>query len=96
MGQNFRKTLLRLNSESYNIRIPLWTRTSVTREKSPNVYKSCPKRISLENLKILAQTQKLPKTVGDLSKLIVAKGFKKLPKVKKSLNLVTLTRTRIF
>ena len=52
--------------------------------------------ISLENLKILAQTQKLPKTVGDLSKLIVAKGFKKLPKVKKSLNLVTLTRTHRF
>ena len=39
--------------------------------------------ISLEKLKILAPTQKLPKTVGDLSKLIVAKGFKKLPKVQK-------------
>ena len=25
--------------------------------------------------------EKLPKNVGDLSKLIVAKGFKKLPKV---------------
>ena len=25
--------------------------------------------------------QKLPKNVGDLDKLIVAKGFKKLPKV---------------
>ena len=25
--------------------------------------------------------QKLPKNVGDLGKLIVAKGFKKLPKV---------------
>ena len=37
--------------------------------------------ISLEKLKILAHTQKLPKTVGDLSKLIVAKGFEKLPKV---------------
>ena len=37
--------------------------------------------ISLEKLKILAHTQKLPKTVGDLGKLIVAKGFKKLPKV---------------
>ena len=31
--------------------------------------------ISLENLKIL------PKNVGDLGKLIVAKGFEKLPKV---------------
>ena len=55
--------------------------TSVTREKSPNVHKSCPKMISLEKLKILAPTQKLPKTVRDLGKLIVAKGFKKLPKV---------------
>ena len=27
--------------------------------------------------------QKLPKTVGDLSKIIVAKGFKKSPKVQK-------------
>ena len=39
--------------------------------------------ILLEKLKILAHTQILPKTVGDLSKLIVAKGFKKLPKVQK-------------
>ena len=36
--------------------------------------------ISLEKLKILAPLQKLPKNVGDLGKLIVAKGFKKLPK----------------
>ena len=46
--------------------------TSATREKSPNVHKSCPKMISLEKLKILAPTQKLPTTVGDLGKLIVA------------------------
>ena len=39
--------------------------------------------ISLEKLKILAHTKKLPKTVGDLGKLIVAKGFKKLPKGQK-------------
>ena len=38
--------------------------------------------ISLEKLKILTSLQKLPKKVGDLDKLIVAKGFKKLPKVK--------------
>ena len=56
---------------------------SVTRQKSPNVHKSCPKMISLGKLKILAHTQNLPKTVGDLGKLIVAKGFKKLPKVQK-------------
>ena len=32
---------------------------------------------------ILAPLQKMPKTVGDLGKLIVAKGFKKSPKVQK-------------
>ena len=37
--------------------------------------------ISLEKFKISAPTQKLPKTLGDLDKLTVAKGFKKLPKV---------------
>ena len=37
--------------------------------------------ISLEKLKILTSLQKLPKNVGDLGKLIVAKGFEKLPKV---------------
>ena len=39
--------------------------------------------ISLEKWKILTPLQKLPKNVGDLGKLIVAKGFKKLPKVQK-------------
>ena len=37
--------------------------------------------ISIEKLKILTPLQKLPKNVEDLGKLIVAKGFKKLPKV---------------
>ena len=37
--------------------------------------------ISQEKLKILAPAQKLPNTVGDLGKLILPKGFKKLPKV---------------
>ena len=37
--------------------------------------------ISQEKLQILRPLQKLPKNVGDLDKLIVAKGFKKLPKV---------------
>ena len=50
-------------------------------KKSPNVYKSCPKWLSLEKLKILTPLQKLPKNVGDLGKLIIAKGFEKLPKV---------------
>ena len=46
-----------------------------------NVYKGCPKMISLEILKILTPLQKLPKNVGDLGKLIVSQGFEKLPKV---------------
>ena len=50
-------------------------RISVTRKKSPNVYQSCPKMISLEKLKILTPLQKLPKNVGYLGKLIIAKGF---------------------
>ena len=37
--------------------------------------------ISLQKLKILTPLQKLPKNVGDLGKLIVAKGFEKLLKV---------------
>ena len=37
--------------------------------------------ISVEKLKILAPLQKLPKNVRYLGKLIVAKGFEKLPKV---------------
>ena len=37
--------------------------------------------ISLEKWYILTSLQKLPKNVGDLGKLIVAKGFKNLPKV---------------
>ena len=42
--------------------------------------KVAPKMISLEKLKILTPLQ-LPKNVGDVGKLIVAKGFEKLPKV---------------
>ena len=47
--------------------------------------------ISFEKLKILTPLQNLPKNVGDLGKLIVGKGFKKLPKSNKSPNMVTLT-----
>ena len=38
--------------------------------------------ISLEKCQILTPLQKLPKNVGYLGKLIAAKGFKKLPRVK--------------
>ena len=37
--------------------------------------------ISQEKLKILIPSQNLPTNVGDLGKLIVVKGFEKLPKV---------------
>ena len=37
---------------------------------------------SLEKWMILTPLQKLPKNVEDLGKLIVAEGFKKLPKVR--------------
>ena len=37
--------------------------------------------ISIEKWMILTSFQKLPNNVGDLDKLIVAKGFKNLPKV---------------
>ena len=67
-------------------------RISVTSKKLPNVYKSCPKMISLEKWKILTSLQKLPRNVGDLGQLITAKGFKKLPKSNKFPNLVTLFR----
>ena len=63
------------------VRLSISLINSVTRKKSPNVYKSCPKMISLEKLNILTPLQKLPKNVGDLGKLIVAKDFKKLLKV---------------
>ena len=62
---------------------------SVTRKKLQNVDKSCPKMISLEKGMILTHLQKLPKNVGDLGKLMVAKGFEWLPKVQSPI-LVTL------
>ena len=37
--------------------------------------------ISIEKWYILTLLQKLPKNIWDLGKLIVAKGFKKLPKI---------------
>ena len=37
--------------------------------------------ISVEKLRVWTSLQKLPKNVGDLGKLILAKGFKNLPKV---------------
>ena len=48
------------------------TLSSVTSKKMPNIYKSCPKIISLAKLKISTPLQKLPKNVGYLDKLVVA------------------------
>ena len=53
----------------------------MTSKKFSNVYKSSQKMISLEKLKILTPLLRLLKNLGDLGKLIVAKGFVKLPKV---------------
>ena len=61
-------------------------RVSVTRKKSPKVYKSCSKMISLP-------LQKLPNNVEDLGKLVVAKVLKSCPKSNKSPNQVTLITT---
>ena len=71
--QKLKALKLRLSDESHEL--------SVTSKKLPNDYKSCLKMISLEKWQILTPLQNLPKNVGDLGKLIVAKGFKKLPKV---------------
>ena len=54
--------------------------TSVTSKMLPNVYKSCPKMIPLEKLKILTPLQKLTMNVVDLGKLIITTDFEKLPK----------------
>ena len=71
-----RKRRLSQNTISFVIAFLLG---AVLPKKSPNVYKSCPKMISVEKWKILTPLQKLPKNVGDLGKIIVAKGFEKLP-----------------
>ena len=64
--------------------------TSQECKKSPNVYKSWPKMISLEKLKTLTPLQKLPKNVVYLGKLIVAPALKSCPKSNTLPNLVTL------
>ena len=71
-----------------NVDVGLDYHYSVTRKKSPNVNKSCQKWFHQKNERFW---QKLPKNVGDSGKLIVAEGFKKLPKVQKLPHLVTLT-----
>ena len=69
------------DGQSKNLFFHFFFSTSETRKKSPIVYKSCPKVISLEKGYILAPLQKLPKNLEDLDKLFVVEGFKFLPKV---------------
>ena len=52
-----------------------------------------PKNDFTRKIKDFDTFKKLPKNVGDLGKLIVAKGFKKWPKANKSPHLVTLGTT---
>ena len=65
----------------FNLEAPLRLPSVWPDKNCTNVYKSCPKMISLDKWMILTPLQKLPKNVGDLGKLIAAKGFKKMPKV---------------
>ena len=55
--------------------------SSVTRKKAPNVYSKLPKNDFTRKVIDFGTFTKLPKNVQDLGKVIVAKGFKKLPKV---------------
>ena len=52
--------------------------SSVTSKKSPNVFKSCPKMISLAKWKISTTLQILLNNVGEI---ILATDFEKLPKM---------------
>ena len=54
-----------LTQSRYSCCVVIYLRTSLvaltlTSKKLPNLYKSCPKMISLEKLKILAPLQKVP------------------------------------
>ena len=44
-------------------------------QKTPNVYKSCPKMISLQKLKLFTPLQKLPKNEGDFKRNAKRKCF---------------------
>ena len=51
---------------------------SVTRKKSPNIYKSCPKMISLEKWYILTPLQKLPKNLGRFGQINCCQWLQKV------------------
>ena len=66
---------------------------SVTNKKSPNVYKNCPKMISLEKWNILTRLRELPKMWAIWAKFMLPQASKSCPKCNKSPNLVTLLLT---
>ena len=71
--------------------------TSVTSKKSPNVYESCPKRISLLKWKILTPLQKLPTMCWWFGQNNYCPGLWKVAQsIKKSPNLVTLLVPQIY
>ena len=79
--RNFSISLQQCNCPLQNQRQCEWDLRPV--RPVTNVYKSCPKRISLEKWNILTHLQKFPKNVVILGKIIVAIGIEKLPKVQK-------------
>ena len=50
--------------------------------------------ISIQNDRFQQLYKKCLRMLGDLGKLIVAKGFKKVPKIQKSPDLVTLSSSK--
>ena len=70
-----------LNNQVTSIITLVLLTSQCDQKKSPNVYKSCPKMVSLEKWIVLTPLQKLPKNGGDWGKFSDAKGFKKLPKI---------------
>ena len=68
----------------------IFTLYSVTSKKLPNVYKSCPKMIFLENWEISTPLKKLSNMWTIWAKSLLPQALKSCPKCYKSPNLVTL------
>ena len=75
LGQSIGRENYSHQNESVRCTDDVSMETNVTSKKLPNVYKSCPKIISLEKNKDNT-FKKFPKNVGDLSNLFVAKDWK--------------------
>ena len=70
------------------------TTTSVTSKILPNVYKSCPIMISLENKRFWHHYKNCLRTWEIWTNLLLPKVLKSRPKSNKSSNVVTLTTTQ--